>query len=243
VVDGFQLDRGFQVLFTAYPEAQRQLDLSALSLERFDRGVLVRVGGRFHRLADPFRGAGVRGVATGALDATRAPIGALPDKIRMARLRRELLGKPAADLLRGPDLSTATSLRERGFSDSTIDRFFRPLFGGIQLDQSLTTSSRVFDVMFRTLASSDAALPANGMGAIPAQLAAHLPEGAYGSDVAPARSKARPCGSTEAAASRPRASSSRPKARRHRGSWGCLGALEASRASGTRRPWHRSTDG
>ncbi len=102
----------------------------------------------------------------------------MSDKIRMARLRRELLGKPAADLLRGPDVSTATALRDRGFSDSMIDRFFRPLFGGIQLDQSLTTSSRMFDVMFRTLASSDAALPAKGMGAIPAQLAERLPESA-----------------------------------------------------------------
>ena len=162
-VEGFQLDRGFQVLFTAYPEVERQLDLDALSLGRFERGAVVRVGGRFHRLADPFRGAGARALGTGALDAIRAPIGSLPDKIRMARLRRELLGKPAADLLRGPDQSTASALRERGFSDSMIDRFFRPLFGGIQLDQSLTTSSRMFDVMFRTLASSDAALPAKGM--------------------------------------------------------------------------------
>ena len=177
-VEGFQLDRGFQVLFTAYPEVERQLDLDALSLGRFERGAVVRVGGRFHRLADPFRGAGARALGTGALDAIRAPIGSLPDKIRMARLRRELLGKPAADLLRGPDQSTASALRERGFSDSMIDRFFRPLFGGIQLDQSLTTSSRMFDVMFRTLASSDAALPAKGMGAIPAQLAAAIPDSA-----------------------------------------------------------------
>ena len=118
-------------------------------------------------------------MATGALDVdSSADRRRCPTRSAWRSLRRELLGQPAADLLRGPDVSTATALRERGFSDSTIDRFFRPLFGGIQLDQSLTTSSRMFDVMFRTLASSDAALPANGMGAIPAQLAAHLPEGA-----------------------------------------------------------------
>ncbi len=177
VVDGFQLDRGFQVLFTAYPEAQRQLDLDALDLQPFERGALVRLGGQFHKVSDPFRSNSLRGTATDALDVTRAPIGSLPDKLRMAKLRRSLLGQSAADLLRGPDETTSTALRDRGFSESIIDRFFRPLFGGMQLDQSLTTSSRMFDVMFRTLASGDVALPAKGMGAIPTQLAARLPDG------------------------------------------------------------------
>ena len=175
LVEGFQLDRGFQVLFTAYPEAQRQLDYAALELKEFEPGALVRLGGQFHRVPDPFRSDGVRGIATNALDVTRAPIGTLPDKARMAKLRRSLLGKSAADLLRGPDISTSTALRDRGFSESIIDRFFRPLFGGIQLDLSLTTSNRMFDVMFRTLAAGPAALPAKGMGAIPAQLGASLP--------------------------------------------------------------------
>ena len=50
-VDGFLLDRGFQVLLTAYPEARRQLDFDALSLQRFDPGAGVRVGNRFHVVA------------------------------------------------------------------------------------------------------------------------------------------------------------------------------------------------
>jgi protoporphyrinogen oxidase len=175
VVEGFQLDRGFQVLFTAYPEAARVLDYDALSLQPFDRGALVRVGGQFHRLPDPFRGGGPRGTAVGAFDVTRAPIGSLPDKLRIARLRRSVLARTAPDLLRGPDETTSQALRDRGFSEAIIDRFFRPLFGGIQLDQSLMTSSRMFDVMFRMLATGDVALPARGMGAIPAQLAAKLP--------------------------------------------------------------------
>ena len=36
LVDGFRLDRGFQVLLTDYPEARAQLDLEALDLQRFD---------------------------------------------------------------------------------------------------------------------------------------------------------------------------------------------------------------
>jgi phytoene dehydrogenase-like protein len=34
-VDGFRLDRGFQVLLTSYPEAQMLLDYEALQLKTF----------------------------------------------------------------------------------------------------------------------------------------------------------------------------------------------------------------
>src|SRR5664279_5555606 len=54
-VDGFLLDRGFQVLLTAYPEARRALDYKELHLCAFLPGALVWHGGRFHRFADPFR--------------------------------------------------------------------------------------------------------------------------------------------------------------------------------------------
>src|SRR5688500_12498483 len=55
LVDGFRRDRGFQVLLTAYPEARRQLDLDALALRPFPPGAMVRIDGRFHRVADPIR--------------------------------------------------------------------------------------------------------------------------------------------------------------------------------------------
>ena len=54
-VDGFLLDRGFQVLLTAYPECRRQLDYAALELREFFPGAMVRLGGRFHTVADPWR--------------------------------------------------------------------------------------------------------------------------------------------------------------------------------------------
>lgn len=55
IVEGYRLDRGFQVLLTAYPEARRWLHYEALDLCRFYPGALVRHGGRWHRVADPFR--------------------------------------------------------------------------------------------------------------------------------------------------------------------------------------------
>src|ERR1700691_5350851 len=54
LVDGFRLDRGFQVMLTAYPEAMRLLDYRALQLKPFQPGALVWHGGKFHRVADPF---------------------------------------------------------------------------------------------------------------------------------------------------------------------------------------------
>ncbi len=41
IVDGFRLDRGFQIALSAYPELQRQLDLPALEMRPFAPGALV----------------------------------------------------------------------------------------------------------------------------------------------------------------------------------------------------------
>src|SRR5947199_210006 len=80
-VDGFLLDRGFQVLLTAYPEARRLLDFQALRLRTFSPGALVRIRGKLHRVSDPFR-------QPWTLPSTLlAPIGSLADKLGIARLR------------------------------------------------------------------------------------------------------------------------------------------------------------
>ena len=170
-VDGFLLDRGFQVLLTAYPEAARQLDYESLHLQAFDPGASVWLGRRFHTVGDPFR------QPLTALPTALAPIGSIPDKLRIAKLRHRVRSGDAVDLLRGPDTSTVDALRQRGFSPTIIDRFFRPLFGGVQLDPALTTSSRMFDVIFRMLSEGDSAVPATGMGTISQQLADRLRPG------------------------------------------------------------------
>jgi phytoene dehydrogenase-like protein len=170
-VDGFLLDRGFQVLLTAYPELHRQFDVAALDLRAFEPGALVWRDGRGTVVSDPLR------EPRRAWSTATAPIGSLGDKLRIAKLRHDLRRVHPAALLRGPDVPTQQALRERGFSPAIIERFFTPLVGGIQLDPSLGASRRMFDVIFRMLADGDAAVPSRGMGAIPAQLAARLPAG------------------------------------------------------------------
>lgn len=171
VIDGYRVDRGFQLLLTAYPEVLGQLDLDALALRRFEPGAQVWLDGCFARVADPYR----RPLA--ALATLRAPVGTLADKARVARLRRDVTRSSVARLLRRTDASTADALIGRGFSPEVVERFFRPLFAGIQLDPRLATTNRMFEVIFRSLALGDAAVPDGGMAAIPRQLAARLPAG------------------------------------------------------------------
>ena len=166
--DGFRLDRGFQVLLTAYPEARRLLDYDALDLRRIYPGALVRHGGRWHRMADPFRHPvdGLRGVFN--------PVGSLMDKLRVGWAR---LG--GFDFSRHEDdLSTLDALRADGFSDSMIERFFRPFLGGVFLENRLETSVRKLEFVMRHFSRGDTAIPALGMGEIPRQLAATLPKNA-----------------------------------------------------------------
>jgi len=171
VVEGFRLDRGFQVFFTAYPEARAVLDYAALELRAFAPGALVRIDGRFHTVTDPLR----RPLA--ALAGLLAPVGTLRDKLNTLRLRRQVLSGSLESLFAAPEQTTQAALKDIGFSDRMVDRFFRPFFGGIFLGRDLTTSSRMLRFVYRMLAAGDTALPADGMGAIPRQLAAALPKG------------------------------------------------------------------
>lgn len=171
-VEGFCLDRGFQILLTAYPEVRRMLDLPALQLCPFRSGARVRVGGGFAEVSNPLRH------PAGALATIAAPVGGLADKFRVLQMvRRVRRGEPEA-LLHTDAPSAATALRVRGFSDNIIQRFFRPFFGGVFLDAELGASARALDYLFRMFSSGEVALPALGMQAIPEQLARGLPDGA-----------------------------------------------------------------
>ncbi|MBC7367774.1 MAG: FAD-dependent oxidoreductase [Undibacterium sp.] len=171
VVEGFRLDRGFQVLLTAYPAARKWLDYERLELRKFSAGALVWCEGRKHRVSDPWR-------EPGALWATlRAPVGSLADKMRIATLRAAARRGTLDELFARPERSAMAALRAHGFSERMIDRFMRPWLGGIFLDRELETSSRMLEFVFRMFAEGHAAVPAAGMQAIPEQLAAGLQGG------------------------------------------------------------------
>jgi phytoene dehydrogenase-like protein len=170
-VDGFLLDRGFQILLTAYPQVRKRIDVGALALSRFEPGAIVRRDGRFNRVSDPRR----RPLQLPRTLAT--PIASAADKARVVRLLIDVCTHPVPALLRRADESTAARLARAGFSEGFIEAFWRPLFAGIQLDPDLEVSSRRFETILRTLALGATGLPRDGMGAIPRQLAATLPAG------------------------------------------------------------------
>jgi len=168
--DGFTFDRGFQVLFTSYPAARRELDFDALDLRAFSPGAVVCRGDRRSVLGDPLRdpGALVPSVLNREVSAT--------DKLRTLRLKRELAGKSLEDVWSEEDATIEQYLAARGFSERYVDRFVRPFYGGITLDRSLSTSSRVFEFTFKLLAEGETVVPADGMGAVTDQLAARARE-------------------------------------------------------------------
>jgi glycine/D-amino acid oxidase-like deaminating enzyme len=171
IVDGFRLDRGFQVLLTAYPEARARLDYRALDLRTFGSGALIMVEGKFWDVPDPWRRPG------GAVAAARAPIGSMTDKLKLARLRSTLRSGSLEHLLARKETTTRARLTEYGFSDRIVERFFAPFLGGVMLDRELETSSRFFEYTFRMFSEGEAAVPAGGMVAIPEQIATPLPRG------------------------------------------------------------------
>jgi len=171
VVDGFLLDRGFQVLLTAYPAVQRRLDLDALDLRPFAPGVVVHRGRRAVRFADPFR------APIASLGAVRGGLVTPLDGLRMLAWRRTLLMRDGRRVAARPQVTTARRLEELGFSDRLVDGFFRPFLAGTFFDADLATSSRVTELVFRCFFRGDVAVPARGMGALGAQLAAGLPAG------------------------------------------------------------------
>jgi len=170
-VDGFLLDRGFQILLTGYPELSRHLDLEALDLRQFDPGARLWTGRGFERIGDPLRDPG------SLVPSLLARSGTLLDKWKVLGLRRDAVRGSDYGAFERADGTTLELLRERGFSEQFIERFFRPFLGGIFLEPRLETTSRFFQFVFRMLATGGNAVPARGMEEIPRQLVAGLPQG------------------------------------------------------------------
>ncbi len=168
-VDGFLLDRGFQVFLDAYPEAGALLDKRSLDLRPFKPGALVFHEGRLRRVMDVFRD------PRHLLESALAPIGSIADKLRVALLKWRLGRVGIGEIAAHGDMTTEQYLQRAGFSSKMIDVFFRSFYGGIFLERELRTSSRMFEFTFKMFSQGSATLPARGMGEITRQLASRLP--------------------------------------------------------------------
>lgn len=170
VRDGFVIDHGFQVLFTAYPTLCGYLELNALEPRRFMPAARIVSRDGVSIIGDAFRDPAV------LLDSIMATSISIADKFRFIRLRQLAAGLRDDECYSAKyaAVSTRDFLSGYGFSARAIDGFFAPFYGGILLDRSLTTSASVLLFTFKMLATGDTIVPSAGMGAITRQLAARL---------------------------------------------------------------------
>lgn len=162
--EGFLLDRGFQVLLTAYPEAKRYLDYGALRLKTFDPGAVIFKPGDMFIIQDPIRN------PLHALAMAFSKVGTAMDKIRIWSLTNKLKKMSDEEIFAEPSMTTMEFLKKYGFSERMIGNFFLPFFRGIFLENELQTSSRMFKFVFKMFSVGHAAIPEMGMQQIPNQL-------------------------------------------------------------------------
>ena len=170
-VDGFLLDRGFQVLLTGYPEIRRLWAMENLRLRRVRSGAVIYRGGRWLTLPDPLRH------PTELLEALRSPVGTWMDKLRVGLLALGSLGNRAESCFAGGPQTTLQYLNRCGFSQGMIETFWRPFLAGVFLDWELNTSADLFRFLFPLFAWGRVAVPAGGMQQLPAQLERRLNPG------------------------------------------------------------------
>lgn len=177
-IDGFVLDRGFQVLLPAYPTAGQLATTADLNAHPMASGMLAMVDGRLHPVLDPQR-------HPAALPGTlSAPVGEAMDKLRLAALGvRSRFG-----VLRRPPHggeTTAAYLSRLGFSPTVVDRLFRPFLAGVFFERELATPAAVFVQAFDAFTQGGAWLPDAGIRALPELLANRLALGTieYGTRV------------------------------------------------------------
>ena len=164
IVEGYQLDHGFQVLLDAYPMAQKYLDYGQLELQKFLPGAQVFRNGQSSIIGDPLRSLSL------LIPTLSSSIGTFGDKLKVLKLNMALKKKSLEEIFEETETSTLDYLKSFGFSEEMISQFFKPFFSGIFLEPELATSSRMFQFVYKMFGSGLAVLPKAGIGAIPEQL-------------------------------------------------------------------------
>jgi len=168
IIDGYQLDHGFQVLLDAYPKAQQYLDYSSLELQSFLPGAIIFKNSKQHTIGDPLRNSSF------LLSTLISSIGTFSDKLKIFKLNLYLKKKSLKSIFNDQEYTTMMYLKNKGFTNAMIEQFFKPFFSGIFLEPHLQTSSRMFEFVYKMFGEGLAVLPKAGIGEISAQLASKL---------------------------------------------------------------------
>jgi protoporphyrinogen oxidase len=119
---GFDLDLGFQVLLSAYPLANKYLDLDKLDLLMLESGACIYANGKSYLIGDPLRNWKV------LIPTLTADIGSIPDKLKILKLNGRLKRKSLEEIFDSPEKTTLEYLREFGFSQKNNRSLFQTLF-------------------------------------------------------------------------------------------------------------------
>ena len=138
IVEGFQLDHGFQVLLEAYPKAKKYLNYKTLELQKLVPGAVIYKNGKTNLIGDPLRDFSL------FVPTLLANVGSIKDKLAIFKLNLELKNKSIEAIFNDEQQSTLQYLEDKGFSDRIIQNFFKPFFTGIFLETDLRTSSAMF---------------------------------------------------------------------------------------------------
>ena len=172
VVDGYRLDRGFQLYNPAYPEGARVLDHESLDLKPFVAGARIVVSRdgrrRVERVADPRR------EPSWAVPSLMARIGSPVSTARFGAYVVSRAIRSAESLLREPDVTSEEALRRAGADHSLIERVLRPFLSGVFLESELSTSRRFLDLVLKSFVRGTPGVPGKGMQRIPEQLVTGL---------------------------------------------------------------------
>jgi phytoene dehydrogenase-like protein len=175
VVDGFTLDRGFQLYNPAYPEAARVLDHEALELRALVRGMDIVRNGRRGRsvlhVGDP------RSPSNWHLSALSPKAGTITGKAKFANYARQAAKLRGGEFDQRPDEPAQVALARAGIDSTMIDHVIKPFLSGVFLEPHLMTSRRFMDAVLASFVKGTPSVPAAGMQAIPDQLHQALPEG------------------------------------------------------------------
>ena len=172
IIDGFLIDNGFHVMQTGYPLASSVFDYDVLGCKPFGYGTEVIEPSekkiKHWKLLDPFRHP-IKSVVYG-LKLFTSPMNLL----KVGLLRIKLSRIDDAEIFTNSDKTTNQFLRDYGFSQSFIDRFFLPLFGGIFLENQLRTNQNMFKFVFKNMSRGSMVLPKDGIMAAPKSIADKL---------------------------------------------------------------------
>ncbi|MEP7090572.1 MAG: NAD(P)/FAD-dependent oxidoreductase [Nocardioidaceae bacterium] len=170
-VDGFTLDRGFQVLNTAYPALEGLVDLDALDLRDFEPSASVLLDGERVLVGSPLRD------LHAATSALRLPVGGIVGKAALAAYAARCLVLPASVVRHREDIGAAQAWERARIPADVVDGLLRPFFSGVLLEEDMSTSRRFTDLMVKMFVRGRSTVPAGGMQRLPEQIAGLLPVG------------------------------------------------------------------